>query len=1395
MSKVKNIKTKIILGIILMLIAIFSGNKAFANLDHYFSAWDVYSNTSLLCVEVNQSIDINDRIHYHRIDVIYLNGTTARSENTGKTITARENAVLASILQHSRGTGLGYGTSDPYKYAVYAQSGVQNAVWMYFPTWMRAVGTNLGVIDNGFVGSGYAYFPNVGQPLIDEGNAYADNLGTAGITNSTGNVTYSFREDGNDTYVRVGPFKFNFSGTIQSLTVRGDDNREVSAALGRYNGSTWEGIGASSIGSGQDFYIEVKMEDWLTKIQRIDVTASRTVKNASIELFQPTQGWNRQHLIAYHPSTGTETVSANFDFNIPLVGKMDIAKTDITTGAAMGNVGFTLQAKSGVKKGKYVSVVNGKAVYTEEVSTIMTDANGKLSISNMYPGTYELIETVNPHYGYEDLPKVIDSNITVNPGATVQINAKNRRTYVKISGYVWEDMISGKGIDRNNLYANDTNDDNDKLVQGVKVELKNSQTGEVVETAITDENGAYRYEKVKIDDLPNLYVEFTYNGMSYTNVVVHTDVANGSKSAEGSNRPTFNEQYAIISGGQSNNSNENKTYDLSYERGDHASSIILGDNLVYGYEGAEEPVNGVYDQYLIRSNTRNAYGDRNLDAIKTPDQIRQEAIEEIPNINLGLLAREMPDLTLIQDVDNARLVLNRTEYTYSTDHTYNYGQRIDELEEAVKGEDFNVAANFGIKYSKNQVYERDIYPSDIKYNENAGGDAFQIYITYDIALRNEATSLTSTVRQISNYYDSRYTIQKITDSDGNELSYTDQTCNVSGYKKVNVDVSKEISPETTTHIFIEYRLNDEAIASILSNDMTLESVSEIISYSTVDSSGAVYAGIDKDSAPDNADITNTDTYEDDTDQAPSLVLKAENARQVTGTVFKDNVIDRLLELEGYDKERIGNGTYEQAEENVVGSVDVKLYEIYDDGSINPAIMYEGDEANEQNAETTTNNQGIYALDGLAPGRYLIRYTYKESSVIYDTQGNEIGALTDIDNYKSTLFRTTRTEDEGAGSGIDTSAKEQSDNSAIWYKNETSNKNPLRLSDARDNSETVEDRMTDKEFTFGDMTEGDGGEISEIYADTPNFEITMDTNEDDLENITEYNEQLRFVFDNIDFGIIERPVQDLKIRKEISKIEIRLANGQVIISGDPRSQNIEYVAVLPDGSLHLEIDNEIIQGATISIEYELIVDNRDCEIDYNEENYYYYGTVNDPENSFSIATVKELFDYVDKNLQYVVENQQDASIWTQLDDETLQTLIETGRFAEEVANSLKEHNYNQILFTERFDDMKPGEEQREKLVLTRILSNNEEDFYFPNDVEVNVTTRERPDTSVPGNYDPVEGEPDEPDEDEITVTITGPTGENRNYVPYIITGVGALIILIAGVVLIKTKVIKKGKDEE
>ena len=210
-------------------------------------------------------------------------------------------------------------------------------------------------------------------------------------------------------------------------------------------------------------------------------------------------------------------------------------------------------------------------------------AEGELLYRYVKEG-YELIETVNPNFGYEDLPKVINSNLEIQAGTTVPIEATNKKEYVRISGYVWEDIISGKMIERNDLYQNDENDDSDKLVQGVTVELINSTTGEVVDTAVTNADGQYQFNKVRIDDIPNLYVQFRYNGMTYTTVAVHTDVANGSKALEGDARPTFNEQYAIITQGQSNNSNEEKTYDLSYERGDHASSLILGENPVYGYE-------------------------------------------------------------------------------------------------------------------------------------------------------------------------------------------------------------------------------------------------------------------------------------------------------------------------------------------------------------------------------------------------------------------------------------------------------------------------------------------------------------------------------------------------------------------------------------------------------------------------------------------------------------------------------------------------------------------------------------------------------------------------------------------------------------------------------------------
>ena len=117
------------------------------------------------------------------------------------------------------------------------------------------------------------------------------------------------------------------------------------------------------------------------------------------------------------------------------------------------------------------------------------------------------------------------------------------------------------------------------------------------------------------------------------------------------------------------------------------------------------------------------------------------------------------------------------------------------------------------------------------------------------------------------------------------------------------------------------------------------------------------------------------------------------------------------------------------------------------------------------------------------------------------------------------------------------------------------------------------------------------------------------------------------------------------------------------------------------------------------------------------------------------------------------------------------------------------NYTKILETDYFDDMTPENRGKiAKLNLTRLLSNNEIDFAFDNDVESHTGEGRIPDDTIPGNYIPSES-PKEPDEDDVEIIITGPTGENQQYLPYIILIISGAVILISGIIFIKKKIIK------
>ena len=1088
----------------------------------------------------------------------------------------------------------------------------------------------------------------------------------------------------------------------------------------------------------------------------------------------------------------------------------------------------------------------------QEATIFVTDENGLIQIYNMLTGSYIIEEiSVGDNFGYDVDPNFISWEITNSDGTvdTVDLSTsaivevtrqsstetsttesqnanivvdKNRRKFIKINGYAWEEKTDGKNSTKDSIYNDGSTD---RRLEHVTVRLRDANgdiitDGNKIAETTTNANGEYvfgNYDenpnamKIEIDDLIGAYIEFEYNGMSYQTIDINTEfddytettsngntvmkyTSNTNKATDSAKRDDFNNEYATISQGISSDTNGNKIHDIkyNYDSTNHKSTVIYGDNVLYGYEGQAYPIAGVYPQYTIQAVTAKSETNNVLCTGVTAEKIREDAVVEIGGLNLGVEERAMPDLAIVQDMEHVQISLN--EYT----HTYQYARRFDDPSEYAGGDPFDTTVRFANKYIENS-YSREVYSSDVSYNSQ-NAESMQVYITYILALRNESADVVSNIKTLSNYYDERYDAVYVRDDsfvrndDGMMIEYgedissePDESYHENGMKKENIFANYVIEPSQTRYLTITYELSNEAINSLLNlNNITLDSVTEITSYSTYTDGTRPYAGIDIDSAPDTVNIEVQDnkvsiqnTMEDDTDKAPTLEIIPTEGRILKGTVWEDNAIQSLLEQSKYDKERKGNGIYDN-DENVVNKVTVDLMTGTDANNLQPAYLYKED-GTRVIATTKTNEQGNYTLSGVIPNAdYLLRFTYNNNSVIYDPAGNIIENV-DVDNYKSTIYRGGIKEED---QGLD------------WYKEETSKfEDAKRWSDAKDTVGEMEDgtvipdivqtRTTqDTEINYGTVTEDK--QLSSISADTANFEIELeyDINDINFDHISAYNNQLVWVFDNMDFGIIERPKQSLEVDKQVANLKITLANGTTLINGDPRTQNLSGVRVLDNHDVYIEIDNEIIQGSTLTVTYEISVDNTNCEIDYNDEDYYIYGIrPADYQNVYKIARVVDMYDYLPSELLF---QESTNTNWEKI---AIQDTDKGTILSDEVYEAVKGLQNIVHLKTAVFKDMLPGTKAVDTtLVVSRQLSTSSDDLTYENDVEVIKLEDRATYNSTPGNYDPTTNTPDELDDGNVPVTITAPTGGNRQYFLYGALGISLLIIVGVGIVFIKKKVL-------
>ena len=157
--------------------------------------------------------------------------------------------------------------------------------------------------------------------------------------------------------------------------------------------------------------------------------------------------------------------------------------------------------------------------------------------------------------------------------------------------------------------------------------------------------------------------------------------------------------------------------------------------------------------------------------------------------------------------------------------------------------------------------------------------------------------------------------------------------------------------------------------------------------------------------------------------------------------------------------------------------------------------------------------------------------------------------------------------------------------------------------------------------------------------------------------------------NVDLGLVERPRSQVKLTKEVSNLEIKLADGQTLFNSNTQMKDLifdEHVGheinydkpnvgpILESVRVKLRsqtapefvqatMDDEIMDGATINVTYHLQVENVG-EVDYLDRDFYYYGrksgTVTEPVRT----KVVRVIDYVANDLSYDSSKQNADAKW-------------------------------------------------------------------------------------------------------------------------------------------------------
>lgn len=307
------------------------------------------------------------------------------------------------------------------------------------------------------------------------------------------------------------------------------------------------------------------------------------------------------------------------------------------------------------------------------------------------------------------------------------------------------------------------------------------------------------------------------------------------------------------------------------------------------------------------------------------------------------------------------------------------------------------------------------------------------------------------------------------------------------------------------------------------------------------------------------------------------------------------------------------------------------------------------------------------------------------------------------------------------------------------------------------------------------------------------------------------ETKEWILPNIDLGLVERPKTQLEITKNVKNVKVTLSDGSIVFDATQTAEatkgnEIKDViwksnkfnttkGITPTwGFIQLYLDEELMYGATIQIEYNMNITQPINEIDYTGDNYYVKGK---KDGALVTTNATEVICYIPNKMQFDKTINEDK--WSLIED-TQKEIFDNG-----LVNINLTDKVNSIDTKVKIEDGNVANISENNLTVSQLITKESAQGGYVSVVEIvkiqnSVGRRmaeyiinpndkeEKTIYPIVGNQNPTEAPAEIDSAKGEDVAVMPPFGARHVY--YYVLVIAVAGVLVAGIVLIKKKVLKK-----